>query len=243
MKKWVRFLKFLLLFFMITALYAFAQNKWDEKQINSVEVVVENEQNSLFANQNSIVDFLESDRQLLLRGVRKRLSVSSIENKLRENTYIKKAEVFVNENAVLEIRLSEKKPIARVKNKKTEYYLTSEGERMELSPLHSAEVVLVSGDISEEDHNGLTALISGIHEDNLLKSTIIGIRKKHGESFILFSGHGEFYMFLGSLENAQNKLAKWMVFYQQHQKFLNPNYYKEIDLRYEGQVIAKRREV
>lgn len=92
-------------------------------------------------------------------------------------------------------------PIARIKSNKGEFYLSSKGTKMPLSKLNSATVILVKGDVSENEYDELSKFIAIINEDKLLKNHIIGIEKVGKKSFNLIVNRGNFYIELGTLNN------------------------------------------
>jgi cell division protein FtsQ len=112
---------------------------------------------------------------------------------------------------------------------------------MPLSKLNSATVILVKGDVSENEYDELSKFIAIINEDKLLKNHIIGIEKVGKKSFNLIVNRGNFYIELGTLNNFEKKLKNLKLFYEQYIDFVGTEDYEKLSLKFMNQVVATKK--
>src|SRR5690606_571913 len=110
-----------------------------------------------------------------------------------------------------------------------------------LSSLYSAEVMLVGGNIEESDFEGLKELIKFISADKLLKKHIIAVKKQQPNSFILLVNKGDYVIEFGELKDFDKKFEKLKLFYKQYLGKVGMNYYKTINLKFNNQIVATKR--
>lgn len=166
------------------------------------------------------------------------LHTDSIESWLTRNQFVKNAQVYHTPKGELMVRFEQKNPIARVKNRNIQYYITDEFEKIPLSPIYSADVMLVSGDIEKSEYEDLVHLIQYIDADNLLKNNITGIKKERKNFFILSVNSGSYDVAIGNLENLDEKFTKLKCFYDQYLSKMGTDVYRRIDLSYKKQVVG-----
>ncbi len=224
-------------------LFFFSKKTHQNRTLEKVNVIIVNSSsNDGFINEKTIKKILFP--RYKIENFKKKigqLCILNMEKKLNNYPFIKKSEVFLSVDGTLHIKIWTKKPILRIKNGKDEYYLTNEGENLELSSLYSSNVILATGYFSKEERKYLSNLVQIINSDEILKEQIISIKKTVSDLFLLIPKVGNHRIILGNIKNFKSKLNKLKAFYTQYLNVIDIKKYESIDLQYKDQVVAKKR--
>jgi cell division protein FtsQ len=152
----------------------------------------------------------------------------------------------------LGIDIVQKRPLARVlHNDGVSYYIDEEGEFLPVSDNFTARVPVISGALpplhegqAVSDHpswNALFSLMQSIQYDRFSRSLIEEIHVESSGELLLVPKLGDLVIRFGQIENATSKLAKLRAFYRGSVTDINLNKFESIDLRFQGQVVCKKR--
>ncbi|AER40433.1 MAG: cell division protein FtsQ [Flavobacteriales bacterium] len=241
MKKYKRpfipILFFLYMSLMIFFFY-FSQKIHKNRNLEKLNIIIDPLSKNHFLNEEIIKNILFPRIEKIEKKIGQ-LCILKMEQKLNNSPFIKKSEVFLSVDGILNIKVWQKEPILRIKNGNEEYYLTKDAENLKLSSFYSSKVLLAKGSFSKEEKKHLSDLVQTINSDELLKNQIIGIKKT--DLFILIPKIGNHHIILGNLKDFKIKLNKLKAFYKQYLNKIDINRYKSIDLQYKDQVVAKKR--
>ncbi len=221
-------------------LFYFSQKIHKNRKIKKFNIIVDPSSNNYFINEEIVKNILFSKMKKNEKKIGQ-LCILKMEKQLDNYPFIKKSEVFISVDGTINILISQKEPILRIKNRNKEYYLTKDAEDLELSPFYSSKVILAKGFFSKEEKKYLVCLIEAINSDDLLKNQIISIKKNDDNLFFLIPKIGDHYIIFGNVKDFKNKLNKLKAFYKQYLNNMNINQYQSIDLQYKGQIVAKKR--
>ena len=130
-------------------------------------------------NENRFLDGAQilnglQDKQIKLRGTEHDVNLAQIEDELKNNPYIKSAEVYATINGKLTMDIVERTPILRVITAAgNSYYVDEDGTLMPLSSRFTAHVPVASGMILEEYSTFYNIGVAGIEKSEKLKKTAI----------------------------------------------------------------------
>lgn len=221
-------------------LVSFSAIRHSNKEITHVRVKIDDESGQRFINDSVVRRILKANPLEIQNLTLGSLDVAKVEKHLDENPFIQKSNVFQEVDGGLNILIQQKKPILRINTTADEYYLSDDLRRIPLSNLYSSEVLLVAGDVVEEDYLGLSQLSNYIMADKLLKKHIIAVKKVSPNSFILLVNKGEYIIEFGELENFEKKFDKLKLFYEQYLGDVGLNYYEKISLKFKNQIVATK---
>jgi len=140
---------------------------------------------------------------------------------------IEKSEVFYTLDGVLNAKVKQRQPIARVYDNGTVYYMDTQGKKMPLSSSYSARVPLLKGECNK------------YWEDTYRLMMFKVMVKNNGEyQFLMRIPH--FTVLFGRFEDEQMKKANLKAFYKQLEKMNLLNEYSIVNLKYTNQVVCKR---
>ena len=192
------------------------------------------------------------------------LNVHSIERAIAAMAEVKDVNVYKHLGAQWEIKLALRKPIARIFNTSGQsYYLDQDGFMMYRSTLHTARVLVFSGAIKDVYNPHLNC--DFINNPNLKSSQKIGqiyrisnyvcndplMHKLIGQvylnpngDFILIPLIGEQQIVFGparSNKEVSDKFERLNYFYKEALPHEGWNKYKEISVKYEGQIVCRKK--
>lgn len=238
--KWI-ILKILLGIIVLGFLVSFSVNRHISKNVEKINIKIDHDTGRYFLNDSLVLSIISSQKNDINELSIGDLAIGEIETKLNENTYVNEAQVYKDIDGELFIVIRQQVPIARVFTGNDEYYLTSNLTKMPLSNLYSDEVILVGGEIEENDYDGIYKMTEFLEADKLLKKHIIAMKKVNPNSFILLVNNGDYYIEFGELENIEDKFENLKLFYDQYLGKVGLDYYKSINLKFNNQIVATKR--
>ncbi len=222
------------------ALISWSQGRYEELRIIGLELSFENRMEKSFLDPTEIEAIIQSQygeiEGLLVAEINKSLLEESIEN----HPTIAKAEVYSSLDGILWIMLWQHEPLARVLNGQGSFYLLPEGGQMPLSQHYSEAVPLVSGSLNKESRKSIADFFEALQEDEFFKDAFSALATDASGDWTLYPRNGDFKIQLGKPNKIDNKLRKLQVFYEQA-PLEDITVIQEIDLRFEGQLICRKR--
>ena len=237
MKKAITYLFSLLLIASLAFLYSFSSVKNLSKKIKKINIEF-TEGNNDFLTQEMVNKLLIQNRGALKNQPKSVIDLQELEQTVLLNPYIEKATVFYTIDGVLKTEVKQRKPIARINSIDSSYYVDRHGFKIPLSSNYSARVILITGDIDNENLQEFTQFVNVISADNFLKKEIIGIHKTQKNEFILSVRSGKYKIEFGSLEKTKVKFKKLKAFYNKAFVDKTIDQYKTINLKYHNQVVC-----
>ncbi len=179
----------------------------------------------------------------------KHINSEMIEKEVEKHQAIQKAEVFkviVNDsssyNGILGVRIKHRDPVVRIMSGNDRYYLDKSGEKIPVSSGYSANVLVATGNFSEEyARKELLPFVLFLNNNPFWKAQVEQVHIDSNGGVFLTPLVGDQVIEMGSLKDYSEKLRNLKAFYEQ--VLINNNWekYKSISLKYRNQVIAKKR--
>lgn len=250
-KKILRASIWLLLGGLLVVLSVSAMSRKSKESIADVHVNIMGAGESRFTSTKEIMDQLEKINGKKLVN----LSIDSVDLTLLEQTlekdkWIKDAEIFLDNNSVLQVSIKEYRPIARVfTTSGTSYYLSSELKRLPLTdhyldrlPVFTDYPVGLSGvkDSALLEQVKTIGLYIGNHSFWMAQIDQIDITPEH--EFTMVPKLGNQLIMFGNADNYGEKFNKLMAFYKKVQARTGWDRYSQIDLQFKNQIVAVRRD-
>ncbi|MRJ08819.1 hypothetical protein EDL99_08070 [Ornithobacterium rhinotracheale] len=238
-RKWI-LLKILLGLVVLISLLSFSNHLYKTRELMKIDDKIDYSQGVYFINGKVVENTLKSTHPDYPKMQAQRISVKAMEDRLNANPFVKKAQVYLENNGILHTEIEQEIPVARVKNGGKEYYITEDANQIPMCKDFSAKVLMINGKILPTEYKKIVNLTHLIDDDKLLKNHIIGMEKQSENSFILLVDDGNYVLDLGNLENLDRKLRNFKVF---HREFIEKNAempYKKLSLKYSNQVVASK---
>ena len=239
MKKAITYLFSLILIVSLALLYSFSAVKNSNKKIKKIEIEF-SEGNNDFLTQKMVNKLLIQSGQELQNQPKSVIDLQELEKSVLFNPYIETATVFYTIDGVLKTEVKQRTPIARINTANSSYYIDKYGVKIPLSDNYSARVLLITGNINEENLQEFTPFVKVILADDFLKKEIIGIHKTQKNEFVLSVRSGQYKIEFGSLEKTNVKFKKLKAFYNKAFVDKTIDQYKTINLKYHNQVVCAK---
>jgi cell division protein FtsQ len=240
---------------MLTLLIA-AMRKQKAELCKGYEIIIKGERpDNFFLDQQGISRVLKTSAKGSIRGqVKTAFNLQQMEQALENNVWIKDAQLYFDNKAVLHISVEEREPVARVFTVGgRSFYLDKDEKMMPLSDKAIAKVPVFTG---FPDKKRLTKDDSiMVHDINTTAQYILGnsfwtsqvaqvdIVNDCGAGcwgFEMIPIVGRHVVKLGTGEDIDKKFQRLYVFYQQVLSRMGLDHYKAIDVRFAGQVIGAK---
>jgi cell division protein FtsQ len=263
MKKYIRPLLWIIFAMGMVVLLFMVQAAQKDAVLPKPDIVIHVSGENAFLTEDELYARLK--RKGFFNGSKKHseLEVQAIEKYIRDMSEVKEVKVFTRLGESWTIDIIVRKPIARIFNKHGEsYYLDEDGVKMKISDLHTARIVVVTGNIPDRlngekvneiiNNDSLKSIrklddvyrISNyVCKDPFLQSLVGQIHLKKSGDFVLIPLVGDQKIIFGSAqtdEEVQSKFEKLAIFYREAIPYEGWNKYDEISLKYGNQIVAKK---
>ncbi len=221
-------------------LYGFSRQKNNGIKIHDISIEFE-EGNNLFMNYKIVNKLLIQNGGTVKNQAKSVIDLHVLEANVISHPMVEDAAVFLTVDGLLKARIKQRTPIARVLTNETSYYIDRQAKIMPLSVNHSARVLLITGDIKEEDNRNIHLLAAIILKDDFLKKQVISIQKMQHNEFVLGTRVGGQKIFLGKIENLNHKFMNLKSFYNKTIADKTIDNYTSINLKYNNQVVCTKK--
>jgi len=244
----------LLLAIAAIVLLVAAINKKEEKKCKSIEIELKGKGNNFFVEEADVLVMMTKLQTNEIIGSQiNTINIRLLETELEKSIWIKKAELFFDNNEVLKVSIEEREPIARLfSTSGTSFYIDSMLFKLPLSDTYSAKVPVFTGFpsdktiLSELDSiilKQVKRLSMAIQKDSFHTAMIEQIDITPQLTFEFIPKIGNQLIQFGTATDIDAKLYKLKLFYKKVIAIESWNKYSTINLQYANQIIAKRRGV
>lgn len=264
MKKWQKISLISLSLVTVITLLAFMYKAQNETILSVPKMIIHVDGESSFLTETELIDRIKSEKLIFLGQTFEQLDIHKLERFIEAMPEVKKVRVFTKIGPNWSIDVELRVPIARIFNQFGEtYYLDREGYTMHPSSAHTARVVVVNGFIPDKLNSpSVPELINNdslksIHKlddvyritnyvcnDPFLRAQVAQIHLDKKGDFVLVPQVGGNTIVFGTAytdKEVSDKFEKLKVFYKHGLPFEGWNKYSEIILKYENQIIGKKK--
>lgn len=222
---------------------------WGQKGAFYEGVKVELNQNTpfLFLDKKDIEQWLVHDREIPIYQTKlKDLDLNHLEAKALSNPWIENAEVFIDQQKMLNVNIKQRIPIARVfETTGASYYVDAHLQSLPLVlgynypvPIYTNVPSFNSKVLQHEMYTKMIALSTFIQNDEFWSAQISQIDVNAKQEFILIPLVGAHKIHFGDTAKMADKFFNLQVFYKEVLDQIGWQKYNKIDLRFDGQVVA-----
>ena len=218
-----------------------------DRQIGAVDIVIENEDKTHLIDIpyfKSIVS--EKFGETLTNVSLEYINIKEMEVFLNDNPYIESAEVFIDKNNKLLIRIFEKEPVLRVFDNRTRgYYLDKKGDQIPLSKAFTARLPVVVNSVDQLADSlvrvEMVAFANGIKKRKFSNALIDQISINTNGEIEAVPALGKERILFGSIKDLEDKLKRLEIFYSENIGQGQWDRCQVIDVRFKGQIVCQKR--
>lgn len=235
---------------MLSLLIA-AIGKKKREDCTDYTITIKNSAENLFIDANDITKLLKSGAGFEIKGKKiSEINLKKLEQLLRENVWIRKAEMWFDNRNVLHVEVYEREPIARIfTTGGRTFYIDSSERKLPLSDRLSARVPVFTGFIDKKVYSAKDRLLltevkniaTYIKNDPFWMSQVAQIDITAERNFELSPVVGNHLIKLGNGKDIEKKFNRLMIFYKQVLAQKGFDSYSTLDVQYAGQVVGTRR--
>jgi len=176
------------------------------------------------------------------------LDLNHMEQSLEKDAWIRDADIYLDRAHVLHIRIEEQQPVARIFTRMGHsFYIDSLLKRIPLNPLYAERLpvftgmpVSLSGQQARDTQHLRQAweIVRYLQSDPLSMAMVDQADFEATLGFVLTPKLGDHRIILGYSTDIADKFRRLRIFYKQVMTQTGWNSYQEIDLRFQGQVVA-----
>lgn len=236
----------------ITTLLVAANSKQTKHVCQNILIGIKGNEGKFYVEKEDVLNLMETTTSnALLQKAISNINLSALETELKTNPWIKAAELYFDSKDALHVFVEQREPIARVfSTEGHSFYIDSSGNRMPLLDKISIRVPVFTGFVSQKKLRARDSLLleqvkqvaQFIYGNKFWNAQVGQIDITPERKFELIPVIGNHIIKLGEGENIEDKLNKLYVFYKQVMSKVGFNKYAALDVQFNGQVIAVKKE-
>lgn len=217
--------------------------------------VLDSAQNS-FVTAADVRKYIERSCGKLIGKQIDSIDLVKVENAIDSRSAVLKSQAFVTRDSILNISVTQRKPVVRFQKKDGGFYADDEGYIFPLQSSYASYVQIIDGDIPLAANSGykgeltnknekewfrnVMKVVNHIENDKLWKGKIVQISVDKDKGLILIPRKGDEKFIFGNPSSLEEKFNKMKKYYTTIIPEKGEGHYKYIDLRFENQIVCKR---
>ena len=223
----------------------------EEKKCASINVELVGENTvALFMDEKEILEIIHE------KGIKPgmpigALNLNALEKNLQSIKWVKHAEMFLDNQQALQIKIEQRIPVARIFTAAgTSFYIDKEGTRLPLKQLTVLRLPVFTGFPSDQEKmakpdslllRDILHFTNAIQQDSFFMAQIAQINIGSNGDFEMIPSLGDHLVLIGSAENVEDKLNRLYSFYKQVWVQSGVNAYQVLDCRFDHQIVALKK--
>jgi cell division protein FtsQ len=247
-KKLLKLFGLLVLVIFITGTLAFTSFESRNIICSDIQVVF-NTDETINVDKDKIIRLVKTTDKKVLGKTLNQINSEIIEEEIEKLPAVLRADVYklmVSDKGafkgVLVVKIKHREPVMRVITSTESYYLDKYGVKIPVSTSYATNVPVTSGSVSQTFAvEQLLPFILYIEGNDFWKAQIQQVYVEDDGDVLLSPLVGGHIIELGDLDNYREKLQIMRAFYKQVLVKNNWDKYEKVSLKYNNQVVAKRK--
>jgi len=224
-----------------------AMKEQNNKNCKGYSIQIKGKTDQWFLDKKDIAALLITQGGVQGRAI-KNFDLRRMENQLKNNVWVKDAELFFDNSRVLQVRIEERVPVARLFTVTgNSFYIDSSGERLPLSDKFSARLPVFTGFPSERDKlNGADSLLvrdiinisDYLVHDEFWMAQVSQVDIQADHTFEMIPVVGNHIIQFGDGTDYEKKFKRLLLFYQQVLSKTGMDVYQKLNVGFARQVIG-----
>lgn len=218
----------------------------NEKQADGVcrgvTVAIKDSADRNFITRRDVIRLLRSSRIYPVDTPLSAVSTARIERRIVESGPVEQAKVYKTPSGDIRIEITQKTPILRVFTDSESYYLDEQGHTMAVSSRYAAYLPVACGKIEKTfATTDLYKFAVFLHMNDFWNNQIEQIFVYPNNEIELIPRVGDFRIFLGTIDDFEEKMNHLQLFYEQAIPKVGWDKYELINLKYKNQIVCTKK--
>ncbi len=224
--------------------------KKSKKICTGINVELTGTEDHFFVEEKELEKLLNANGKLEGRSL-EQINLMVMEHRLENDKWIRNAELFFDNNQVLQVLVEEREPVARIFTiGGYSYYIDSSCQKLPLSDKLSARVPMFTNFPSDRTRLGrvdstlmveLKNMALYINSVPFWKAQVAQVNINDARDLELVPTVGNHIVMMGKVENYEEEFNRLYTFYKQVWTKVGLEKYDKIDVQFNGQVVATKR--
>lgn len=236
---------------LLVLLFIVSWKAKEEKKCANIDVELVGENTvALFMDEKEILEIIHE------KGIQPGMPIGAVnlnelEKSLQGIKWIKHADIYLDNQQSLKIKIEQRIPIARIFSAAgTSFYIDKEGRKLPLKQLTVLRLPVFTGFPSDQEKmsNPDSLLLKDIlhftkviQKDSFFMAQIAQVDIEANGDFEMVPSLGDHLVLMGTAENIEDKLNRLYSFYKQVWVNSGVNAYQVLDCRFDHQIVALKK--
>ena len=224
-------------------------------QCKGLNVVILDSLENDFVSRTDVQKFLEKEYGQYIGIPIDSINLSRIEDIIDGRSAVMKSEAYVTKDGMLNIKVTQRKPIVRFQKEGGGFYADAEGFVFPLQSSYASYVQIVDGNIPinmKSGHKGkienpkekewfdkVMNVVNFIEGSKIWKDRIVQIHVDNGGELILIPREGKERFNIGQPVNIKDKFDRMATYYTAIAANREGKTYRTVTLKYDGQIVCR----
>lgn len=224
-------------------------------QCKGLNVVILDSLENDFVSRADVKKFLEKEYGQYIGIPIDSINLSRIEDIIDGRSAVMKSEAYVTKDGMLNIKVTQRKPIVRFQKEDGGFYADTEGFVFPLQSSYASYVQIVDGNIPinmKSGHKGkienpkekewfdkVMNVVNFIEGSKIWKDRIVQIHVDNGGELILIPREGKERFNIGQPVNIKDKFDRMATYYTAIAANREGKTYRTVTLKYDGQIVCR----
>jgi cell division protein FtsQ len=229
-----------------------AVNDKNDGKCTGIVVKLQGDEANFFIEERDIRALVAKDKDLNPVGKPiKNINTANLERIVSRDPWVKNAEIFIDNQRKLNIKVTQRDPVARVfTTTGNSFYFDRDGDRIPVSARYAARVPVFTDfptdavKLKTADSSlaaGIMTLGTYIMEEPFWSAQIEQVVITPGREFEIIPKLGDHVIAFGDGTDVDKKFSKLLAFYKEGLNKVGWNNYARINVAYENEVVCTRR--
>lgn len=241
--------------YLVFAFTKFNQPDEQDKICTKVNINIQDEVTNGFLDAKEIKKRLEAKKLYPLGKTLSQVSARKIEETLMQSSFVKSAECYKTQDGLVDINLTQRMPIVRIKSINNEDYYVDDHYQIMPNTKYTSDMIIATGYITKWYAQKYISILSkALMTDDLWRNQIEQINVLQDRGIELVPRVGNHIVFLGYLPETnivsqretdiqdfvKRKMSRLENFYKYGLSQAGWNKYSYINLEFDNQIICKK---
>lgn len=231
----------------ILLIMSFTEVRKRHRVCRKIDVKIENEEDGLFLEKRDIEQLINQERNYVGEKI-ENIPLKKLEFRIKNNKFVERVHVQKGIKGTLIAKIKQSRPIARIIDKDSSYYIGSKGEILPFITKHTARVVVITGEgvsslfskkVLTKQDSSFVQFLQYFEQDVFFKKQIASVNYLKSGEAIIYPQITKQAIEFGDLTQIEDKFKRLKIFYKKILPYKGWNTYESISVKFKGQIICK----